>query len=283
MLKRLFLLVIVIAAIGWLALNAKSRQENTLQTDKLKEASGLAISHVNPGILYSHNDSGGEAKIYAIDAQGKLCATLSLAGASNRDWEDIAAVTLAKSGQSYIYAGDIGDNAARYNTIKIYRFPEPKLSKADSLLTIQNYDTIEIAYEDGPRDAEALFVDPRSGDIYIISKREEQVGLYRAKPSYPTGKINTAVKLGTLPLSWVTAADLSPNGKKLLVKTYVGIWQFKVNRHKQGDITLSQKPKNLPYKIEPQGEGICWDNQGKGYYTLSEADRDAPQTLYYYK
>lgn len=283
MFKRSMLLIIGIVALGWLALGAKAPQESTLQTDLLKEASGLAISYQNPGMLYSHNDSGGEPHIYALDPQGELQATLVLKGLKNRDWEDMASVKLANGGNSYLYVGEIGDNAARYPTVSVYRFPEPVIGLKDSLITIKDYEKYEIEYEDGPRDAEALFIDSHSGDIYIISKREEQVGLYRVPQALATGKLNVAKKLGELPLSWVTAADLSPNGKKLLVKTYAGVWQFKVKRDKAGAITLAKRPKSRPYKIEPQGEGICWDLRGKGYFSLSEADGNAQQTLYYYK
>ncbi len=283
MFKRMFLLILGIAAVGWMALSAKAPQEITLQTGLLKEASGLAISYQNPGILYSHNDSGGEAKVYALDAKGNLRATLELSGIENRDWEDLATVKLDALGKSYVYVGEIGDNAARYNSVKVYRFPEPKLNPADSLITITNFDSIAIEYEDGPRDAEALFIDPFNGDIYIISKREERVGLYHVLQPFATSKTNIAYKIGELPLSWVTAAELSPNGKKLLVKTYPGVWQFKVKRDKKGAIVPGKKPKSRPYRLEPQGEGICWDMKGKGYYTLSEADGDAPQTLYYYR
>lgn len=283
MLKRIVLLILGIAAVGWIALNAKAPQENTVQTDLLKEASGLAISYLNSGILYSHNDSGGKAQVYAVDAKGNLRATLELSGIKNRDWEDMATVKLAKNGKSYIYIGEIGDNAGRYASVTVYRFPEPKLNAADSLITITDYDSFVIEYEDGPRDAEALFVDPRSGDIYIISKREEKVGLYRIKQPLSTTNTQLALRIGELPLSWVTSADLSPNGKKLLVKTYAAVWQFNVKFDKNGAIVPGNKPKSKPYHLEPQGEGICWDMKGKGYYTLSEADGDEPQTLYYYK
>ncbi len=38
-------------------------------------------------------------------------------------------------------------------------------------------------------------------------------------------------------------------------------------------------PIALPVANEPQGEGICFDRQGKGYYTISEGRHP---TLYYF-
>jgi len=75
-----------------------------------------------------------------------------------------------------IYVGDIGDNKAKYKNYRIHIFEEPLIE--DSLVVVQDVRTIKYVYDDGARDAEAFFVHPTSGDIYIISKREEQVGIY---------------------------------------------------------------------------------------------------------
>ena len=283
MLKRIALFFIIVGSLSWVALNAGSPQTAALRTDVLDEASGIASGKRNPGLLYSHNDSGGKPCVYAIDHQGNLRCTLTLAGIQNRDWEDIACVEDASSGISYIYVGEIGDNNAKYSSVAVYRFPEPELNAEDSLLTVNQVEKIQISYEDGPRDAEALFVNPHNGDIYIISKREEKVGLYRVAQPVSLTEVNTAHRLGSLPLGWVTAADLSPNGRKLLVKTYPGVWQFKCKQDKQGILTLGKNPKARPYLLEPQGEGLCWDKKGKGYFTLSESGSGVQQTLYYYK
>ncbi len=273
---------LLIAAVGYIALSARAPRSFTLQTSSLDEASGLACSQINKGILWSQNDSGGKAAVFALDTQGRLVCRLELVGVKNRDWEELAVARDPKTGKSHIYIGEIGDNNARYESVKIYKVEEPVLSPGDTLLSAKDFETYEVTYADGARDAEAMFVEPASGDIYIISKREEQVGLYRiAAPS--AAKKNIAIRISSLPLAWVTAADLSPNGKKLLVKTYTGVFRFKSKLAKNGELLLSKRPKALPYKVEPQGEGICWDAKGKGYYTLSEAAEDTPQVLYYYK
>jgi len=283
MLKKAIFVVILLAAIGYVALAARPPREFVLQTAKLDEASGLDYSLINEGILWSHNDSGGEPAVYALNTEGKLVATLRLKGITNRDWEDLAVAKDPKTGKSCIYIGEIGDNAAKYSSVKIYKVEEPVLTPGDSLLTSDKTDTIEIQYEDGARDAEALFIEPRSGDIYIISKREAEVGIYHVAYPYSTTSVNIAKKLGTLPLTWVTAADISPNGKQILIKTYTGVFKAKAKLNSAGELILSPKLKALPYKIEPQGEGLCWNLKGKGYYTLSETAKDVVQLLYFYK
>lgn len=282
MFKKMVLVIIALSIVGYVALSARAPREFALQTTLLDEASGIAASSLNPGIIWSHNDSGGKPAVYALDSEGKLRAILELQGTKNRDWEDIAISIDPTNGKSYLYIGEIGDNGARYSSIKVLRVEEPSLKGADSLLTSNKFQEIEINYEDGPRDAEALFIEPHSQDIYIISKREEKVGLYRVAQPF-SAEINIAKKISTLPLTWVTAADISPNGKYILVKTYTGIWRFKNKPDKQGVVLLNNKPKALPYHLEPQGEGLCYTAKGKGYYTLSEASEDSAQLLYFYK
>ena len=56
----------------------------------ITEASGLAASRDNSGVVWTHNDSGGAANLYALGRRAELKATLPLSGAANIDWEDIA-------------------------------------------------------------------------------------------------------------------------------------------------------------------------------------------------
>lgn len=283
MLKRI-LVVIALGTVLFIAyLMAGTLQKYILNTDALKEASGLASSIINAGILYSHNDSGGENIVYAIDTKGRLKAMLLISGHKNRDWEEISTCRDPKDHKAYIYIGDIGDNRAKQESVRIIRVPEPAITLRDSLYTLTRSEVYEIAYEDGARDAEAFIVDPKSGDIYIISKREEQVGIYRVSYPQSTIDINLAKKVGQMKLSWVTAADISPNGKYILVKNYLGIRRYKINRKRDIVQALIKDGKQMSYQIEPQGEALCWDFRGKGYYTLSEAATDSKQILYYYK
>lgn len=262
-------------------ISARSMNHDTVEEAELAEASGLAASIKTPGILYTHNDSGGKPIVYTLNYSGLMPAKIVLEGVTNRDWEDIAVGKDPASGQSCVYVGDIGDNNAKHPSVYVYRFAEPALE--DTLLRVTRTDRIEIAYDDGPRDAEALMVDPRNGDIFIISKREEQVGVYRVAYPQSLTSLNTAKKIATLPYNWVTAANFSPNGQQILVKTYTNIFRYKRSTKMSLADALARKYKTLPYKLEGQGEAVTYDHKGKGYFTLSERVGDAPAELYYYK
>jgi hypothetical protein len=283
MLKRVVFFLLLATAIALFALVNHPPKEYVLQTDLLNEASGIDLGILNRQVLWSNNDSGNKAEIFALGTDGKLLATLAIKNAKNRDWEDIAIAKDPYNGKSYIYIADIGDNSAKYNSVYIYRVLEPLITKKNEIMQSGPVDTIEINYADGPRDAEAIFLEPKTGDIYIISKREEQVGLYQIAYPFNFQDKNIAERICSLPLSWVTAADLSDDGKLLIIKTYTSIYRYKTKLDNNNIITLSPNPKSLPYITEPQGEAICWDAKNKGYYTLSEADKGIKQTLYYYK
>lgn len=281
MVKKISALALVAIGFSLVLVFARSVKQFPLQEPQINEASGLAASRKTPGLLYTHNDSGGENAVFVLNSLGMMPARIVLDGIKNRDWEDIAVGPDPATGKSCVFVGEIGDNSARYKSVYVYRFPEPELT--DTLITVQNTTSIEIVYEDGARDAEALLVDPANADIYIISKREKEVGVYRVSYPYKTDTVNTARKIGTLPLSMVTAADISFDGKNILIKTYSGVYQLKRSVKKPLETALSGKLKPMPYTLEPQGESIAWDAKGKGYYTLSESSGGILPQLYYYK
>jgi len=282
--KRISILFLLLLVFG-LAFSFGSRQSKTLVPDpKIDEASGICASRKHPGILYAQNDSGGEPAVFVIDKTGKTLGKFNLDGVKNRDWEDIAISSGPDKNHHYIYVGEIGDNGARYSSIFIYRFKEPNFPKEEGFdLTVKDIDRIEIIYEDGARDAEALFIHPKTLNIYIISKREEQVGLYEVSYPYSLTDKNTARKLTTLPLSWVTAADISFDAKKIILKNYTSVYQWKLKKNQSIAEAMQGKMQHLSYEIEPQGEAICYDHKNKGYFCLSERSEDKPLYLYHYK
>ncbi len=282
---RLILGILLLIAIGYNVVAMPAVHRLPVEAEEIDEASGLASGRSNKEVLYTHNDSGGRKAVHVLGTAGKMLGEFVLRGIENRDWEDIAIGKGARSKENYIYVGEIGDNRARHPSIFVYRFAEPSIESLPEgfSIPVTLIDRIEIRYEDGARDAEALLVDPRTRDIIIITKREPQVGVYRVAYPQATDRINTAVKIATLPLTWVTAADISPDGKKILVKTYTGIFQWKRKGKEDLSRTFSRGFEHLPYEIEPQGEAVCWDAKGKGYYTLSERAIDQELYLYYYR
>ncbi len=255
-----------------------------IEAKEINEASGLAASRLMPGVLYTHNDSGDRTRVFAIDDQGALLATIVLDGVTARDCEDIATGVGPKEGTAYLYLADIGDNNAEHKVSRIYRFPEPEIQLSDrgQVIVIDAVETIAFTYPDGPRDAETLLADPVTGDLFIVSKRDEPCRLYRLPFPQKSGMLMTAEAAGVLPLTLAVAGDLSADGGEILIKNYLTVFYWKREVQQPVAQALTASPAIIPYEMEPQGEAIAWRGDGAGFYTLSEETFNIEAHLYYY-
>ncbi len=255
-----------------------------LDSKKIDEASGMAASHTNPGMLWTHNDSGDKARIFLLDSLGRHRATVWLKGTVNRDWEDIAVGPGPERDKTYVYVGDVGDNLAKYEYKFIYRFLEPVIPTKDTTVELEQVDSIKFKLPDGTRDCEALMIDPATKDLYIFSKREAAVNLYRLPYPQSTTESMIAEKvLESLPFTLIVAADWSADGKEILIKDYEQVYYWRRSNNEPIAELLKTQPILLPYHQEPQGESIAFDYYGKGYYTLSEEAQGVKPTLMFYK
>jgi hypothetical protein len=249
----------------------------TMDKKRVTEASGMAASRKNRGVLWVHNDAGNSATIYAIKATGEFLGAYRVKQAKSRDWEDIAIGPGPEKGIDYIYIGNIGDNNLEYSSIAVYRVAEPNVdinqiaesAKKSEDERIGPAEEIELVYPDGPKNAETLLVDPLSGDIYIITKSSTLAMVYMAPFPQSTDQINTLEFVTTIPLAMATAGDVSPDGKSIIVRAahIAGIWRREEDKLWKA---FSAAPIWLDLMDEPQGEAICFDSDDKGFYTLSE-------------
>ncbi len=277
--RKIISLILMISILAVLSAFTKIK----LNTNDVPEASGLCASLVNPGMLYTHNDSGGKPVIYILNTKGDKGGEWVLSNAKNRDWEEIAVGPGPEKGSSYVYVGDIGDNNAKHKSLTIYRFKDKKFDKKNPSDTISEIDKIDFQYDDGARDAEAFFVDPFTKDIIIISKREMEVRVYKLSYPQKTDSMNTAVKIGTIPYNFVSAATISSDGKMILVKTYGNIKMWKRKGKEAIETMFLREGFDIEYEIEPQGEAVCFDPTHKMYYTLSEKNDAPAQYIHRYK
>lgn len=243
-----------------------SRPPIALADERLSETSALAASSTRPGLLWTLNDSGNPAELFAIDTAGRALGRVRVDGASNRDWEALAtgpcpARRSSGAARSCLYIGEIGDNERIYPTIVIYRVAEPDPAR-DSVARV--IDSLHIRYADGPRDAESMAVDAR-GDLWIVTKeliREPRV--YRVPAAaWSTKGDATAVFVTSLPIPspsgiehWTTDASWMEGGRALAVRTYGGLWRVPF---KEGvPVAAETRPLCALAGLGPQGEGLAW-------------------------
>lgn len=236
-----------------------------LASGVLEEASGIADSRLNAGMLWVQEDSGNPPELSLLSHQGQLVKSIPVKGAVNTDWEDLALAEGPDPALRYLYIADIGDNDQKRERIHILRAPEA-LAAANEITA----ETFPVKYEDGAHDAEAIIIEPGSLDIYIITKRDARSGVYLVKYPYSTTALNIATKVGELPYNGVVSAAIQTDGAAVVVKDYLSIRLYTRLPGEKISAVLAKPFTNLPYQLEPQGEAICFSNDGKYYFTLSE-------------
>jgi hypothetical protein len=253
------------------------------EVNDINEASGLAASTINPGYLWTHEDSGADAEVILLNRWGKVVVSYQLKDAQNVDWEDMATGPGPDAGSKYLYLADIGDNNAKRDDVVIYRIKEPIYNPADSGKTIEvtGVEQLTATYPKGARDAETLMIDPLSRDIFVVTKREDSVQLFELTYPQGWGDVDTFSLRGTFPFTGITGGDISEDGKRVLLKSYSAIFYWKMEQQEPISHLLSRKPQRAPYNpVEFQGEAICWFKNN--YYTLSEKVAGFTPKLYLY-
>ncbi|MBL3657826.1 hypothetical protein [Fulvivirga sediminis] len=255
--------------------------QGKVKSPLVNEASGIAASIRNPGMIWTHNDSGGQPRVFLMDEHGKHHGTYYLRNGINRDWEDMATGPGPDPDKNYLYIAETGSNYGQYPYFHIFRVEEPLAGDTANVTAI--VDWLTFTYPDGTNDSECLLVDPLTKDFYIFTKKEPNVAVYRYPYPQPKKDSETLIKLGTIPFSHVVGGDISADGSEILLKTYDKILYWK---RKEGESiweALQRKATRLPYIPEPQGEAICWKKDGSGFYTLSEETTGYEAHLYFYK
>jgi hypothetical protein len=250
----------------------------------MEEMSGLAASRLHRDVFWAINDGGNGEKLVAMKEDASHIATFNLLGVKNIDWEDIASFQL--KGKNYVLIADTGDNGGIRKTLQLYVFEEPKILKEGASLSPAW--TIDFKWPDGARDCEAVAVDVAKNEILLISKKRVPPELF-SLPLQPDSKNPTAKLLTTLvgipqptalqlkdnPVygryrSQITGADLSPNGRVLMVMNYHSLFFY--IRHNNDDWSKAAQttPESLDFPWLPQAEAVSFNAAGTAIYIGSE-------------
>jgi len=220
---------------------------------ELKEASGVAVSRRNPGILWVHNDDNPPV-VFAIDSTGALKGRVRVPNVQNTDWEDIAVGPCGAG--SCLFIGDIGDNKHKRTDRAVYQIDEPLVTDTVSTAPIR----YPFHLAGMSHDAEALFVMPDSR-MYVVTKgRGGAITVYRYPlPAQPDVDVEleptTALSNGLVQFpDMVTGAGATPDGHFIAIRTYSAFQIFRMQD--EGLQKLLKHPYDLTKLREPQGEGV---------------------------
>jgi hypothetical protein len=236
----------------------------------LREASGVAASRRHPGVLWTHNDSNSSPHLFAIDSTGQILGRLRVAGARNRDWEDIA-IGPCPSGEC-IYLADTGDNRLERGDAAIYRIPEP--APGDSVTA--QAERFPIRYPNGPRDVESLYLLP-DGALHLVSKgRRHPIEVFRypaplrAEEMVLVREVQQLSAAGVALPYQVTGAGATGDGRWVALRTYSAVHLYRPGSDGLLVPALSAVGLSLRPLAEPQGEGIDIRDDGT-IFLVSEA------------
>ena len=236
-----------------------------LADERITESSGIVTSS-DGRLLFTHNDSGDSARFFAVDRSGRTRATYVLRGVQARDWEDIS-----RGPGRTLWLGDIGDNRAiRDRGLLVHRVAEPSGASSATLPSTP----YRLRYEDGPRDAEALIVTPRTGLVLVVEKTlGSSAGVYAADlPLRAGGAVNVLRRVAQVSVPSVTGGDISADGTRLVLRNYSAAYEWEVP---DGDVVgaLAKEPTRVQLPGSQQGEGIAYGAGAQSLITSTEGVR----------
>lgn len=273
------------------------------ETIHLPEVSGIACSRVTPGYIWMESDD--YTRVIATDEKGEEkylqinFSNLRENGIRTYDWEDMCGGVY--DGTNYLFVGAFGDNEEVDDFYTIIYFEEPAITGESTSLSITP-SQIEFVYPDGKsHNCEAIMYDNVDQMIYIVTKVYYDVCQVFSLPfrldygdevQTLTYECDLGVKSdlgsGSKPdkgFHLVTAADISPDGKYILIKNQNNTspawsWILLFTREEGESVAETLRRQIHPeplrcYLVEWQGEAICWLDD-ETFYTTSDSDGEPP-------
>ncbi len=261
---------------------------------RLDELSGLAVSRRRDDLLWALNDSGDGPFLYALGADGSDRGVVTVRGAFNRDWEDLAAFEL--DGAPYLLIADVGDNFSWRPAVTLYIVPEPELRGArfGAGAEVTPKWVLRVRFPDGPADCEAVGVDAPARRILLLQKRVVPPVLFAVElqPRHDDPQsiehLIVARRLGAVPgipqptraeiahhrrsksLSRPTAMDVSPDARRAIVFTYKEGYLFERAPGESWASAFSRLPLRVPSPPMQGLEAAAFARDGRTIYASSE-------------
>ena len=260
---------------------AKPVEVGRIESDDVTESSGLAASLCQPNVLWTHNDSGDDAYIFAMASGGKHLGTWRVTDARNDDWEDIA-VYKDPEGICYLYIGDIGNNKLSRAQLKIYRIKEPAVSDAGAASSTKNpleTDPADVAlfkYSDTPHNAETMMVRQQTGDVYVLTKRVDGPSLvFKITPTFGSAQPvvaegTGAISLPSVPNGLLTGGAISSDGTRVILCDYSAGYELELGDATGFDEIWTRRPVPVDLGDRRQGEAVTFRPDGKAVLATSE-------------
>ncbi|MFJ8203046.1 hypothetical protein [Micromonospora chalcea] len=258
-------------------LAAAPKKKCTVEDNRLRELSGLIATSSGYVVINDGTDDPSRKRVFYLDAKCKVEKEVRYSGDGPFDTEDLALSPDRKT----LWIADTGDNVekkTRRERVAVWTMP---LSGAKQpVLHRLSYPGKE------PHDAEALLVGDDNmplvitkdlsgkSEIFTPTVKLKAAGDPEPIPMKKVGEVtlpktDTENKLGSPGRALVTGAARSPDGSKVVLRTYADAFEFDVSG---GDIVkalTTGKPRITPL-ADPFGEAISYTPDGKLFVTVSD-------------
>ena len=179
---------------------------------RLTESSALALSPLDPELLYTVNDSGHDPLVFVVDrADGAVVGTTALAGV-DPDGADTEAVAVDRDGM--LWVADVGDNLRSRDDVALYALPAP--GPGDTTVTPDRY---PVRYPDGHADVETLLADPVTGRMWVVTKGIVSGAVLAVPADAVPGRDNLLVPVDARIPGLVTDGTVLPDGSAVVLRT----------------------------------------------------------------
>ncbi len=259
----------------------KPKTENLalLADERIDESSGLMHCTQADDVLWLINDSDPKNRLFLVglDGQTKAHWEIKLEGKPFTDWEDLAIVR--HEGKPYLVIANIGDNREIREDLLLYLVPEPDIKQLPSDgAALQLVKSFPLAFEDGPRDCEALAFDEQRKVFLMVSKKlNEECGLYELAFDWSADKMLPAKEVAQLQAGIVTAMDISPDGKRLVLLSGRHAIEYQRELTESWSVACQRAPRRMELPNLPQPEAIGYSRDGRSLFLTSETEH---QPLY---
>jgi len=224
------------------------------------------------------NTDWGQLKIIYLSSSCKRTSLQSYGGGGANNPQDLA---MDKNGA--LWVADTGDDPANptRQTIALWKVPS-KTGK----MTLYHF-----SYPGGKaQNTQAMVLNGDGTPIFINKVSSGPASVYvPSAPLSTSGTVplklagqftpeqtGTATKFGLAGQNWVTGGANSPDGSKVVIRTYSDAYEFDV---KNGDVVAAitkGTPRITPLPDDAQGEAIAYTPDGASFLTLSNDSNATP-------
>ncbi|WP_229401218.1 hypothetical protein [Micromonospora okii] len=249
----------------------------TVTDERLREISGLVATKDGYVVINDGTTDESRKRVFFLDTRCRISGEpVRYSGNGPLDTEDLA---LSPDGKK-LWIADTGDNitnTTRRERVAVWSMPVDGSSRP--VLHRLSYP------EKKPHDAEALLIGNDGKPLIITKVASGKAQIFAPSGKLQTGdtepvpmtkvgeiglpKTNTESRLGVLGRVAITGAARSPDGARVVLRTYADAFEYDVSNGDLVGALTGGKPRVTPL-TDPFGEAISYTPDGKSFVTVSD-------------